>query len=365
MSRARFGDTGREDREGRTTNERSAGADADRATADDRSGTSAARGAAYGGRGDGQSLAGGERESRADRSRERADADATATATATATCPECDGRLDASGDETVCGECGLVVDAYRIDHGPEWRSFADDDANPERTGAPLTRSRHDRGLSTEIGRTRVKGRKRRQWARMRRQHNRARISTKRDRNQVYAFTEIRRLVGALSLPESVQEQACTLFRSAQDADLLQGRSLEGFAAAAVYAACRVAGVARTAEEVVEVARADEAERRAAYGAMNRELGLPVGPIDPAEYVPRFVSRLDLPSAVERRARELAREAVVSGVAAGRAPSGVAAACIYTAAREHDGETTCTQRTAAEVADVTPVTIRNTYTDLRD
>jgi transcription initiation factor TFIIB len=58
-----------------------------------------------------------------------------------------------------------VVSEDRIDRGPEWRSFADDDTNPERTGAPLTRSRHDRGLSTEIGRsTKLKGRKRRQFA---------------------------------------------------------------------------------------------------------------------------------------------------------------------------------------------------------
>ncbi|MFC6730936.1 TFIIB-type zinc ribbon-containing protein, partial [Natronoarchaeum mannanilyticum] len=44
------------------------------------------------------------------------------TATTT-TCPECGGRLNASGDETVCGECGLVVGEDEIDRGPEWRAF--------------------------------------------------------------------------------------------------------------------------------------------------------------------------------------------------------------------------------------------------
>ena len=278
-------------------------------------------------------------------------------------CPECDGRLTADADETICANCGLVVSEHRIDHGPEWRSFADDDTNPERTGAPLTRSRHDRGLSTEIGHsTRLKGRKRRQMSRLRRQHNRARISSKRDRNQVYAFTEIRRIVGALELPEGLREQSCTLVRSAQQEDLLRGRSLEGFAAAGVYAACRVASVSRTVEEIVEVARADADELRAAYDALNRELGLPTGPIDPAEYVPRFASELDVERAVERRASQLAREAMDSGVAVGRNPSGVAAACLYTASRQRSGE--LTQREAAAVADVTPVTLRNTYTDLQ-
>jgi transcription initiation factor TFIIB len=277
-------------------------------------------------------------------------------------CPECDGRLQSDDCETVCASCGLVVAEDNIDRGPEWRSFADDDTNPERTGAPLTRSRHDRGLSTEIGRsTRLKGRKRRRVARMRRQHNRTKISSKAERNQVYGFTEIRRVVGALDLSSNVRDRACVLVESAQDADLLRGRSLEGFAAAAIYATCRTANLARTVEEITDVARADTAELRAAYDALNRELGLPTGPIDPAEYLPRFASDLDLPQAIERRARELAERAHDEHLVAGRNPAGVAAACLYTAADERSYP--LTQQEAADVADVTPVTLRGTYTDL--
>src|SRR6056297_927278 len=114
-------------------------------------------------------------------------------------CPECEGTVREQDTERVCVDCGLVVGEDRIDRGPEWRTFGNDsERSPERTGAPLTRSRHDRGLSTEIGRkTRLKGRKRRRFARMRKQHTRARISSKTDRNRVYSFTEIRRLTGRL------------------------------------------------------------------------------------------------------------------------------------------------------------------------
>ena len=277
-------------------------------------------------------------------------------------CPEGGGRTQADAAERVCSDCGLVVEADRIDHGPEWRSFSDDETNPKRTGAPLTRSRHDRGLSTEIGRsTRVKGRKRRRLARMRTQHNRARISTKRDRNKVYAYTEIRRLTGALELPTNVRDAACALFDSAQAESLLRGRSLEGFAAACVYVACRTATVARTVGEVCAAAKATEAEHRAAFDAMNRELGLPIGPTGPAEYLPRFASDLGVGSGVERRAGELVDRAVTEGIANGRNPVGVAAACLYTAARERDAD--CTQRDAADAAGVTPVTVRRTYVEL--
>jgi transcription initiation factor TFIIB len=267
--------------------------------------------------------------------------------------------LRSDDSETVCTSCGLVIAEDNIDHGPEWRSFADDDTNPERTGAPLTRSRHDRGLSTEIGRsTRLKGRKRRRMARLRRQHNRTKIGSKAERNQVYGFTEIRRLVSALGLSDHIRDRSCVLFESAQDEDLLRGRSLEGFAAAAVYATCRTAAVSRTVDEVVGKARATQAELSAAYDALNRELGLPTGPIDPAEYLARFASDLDLPQELEGHARELVEKARERNHVTGRNPAGVAAGCLYTAADERGYP--LTQQDAADAADVTPVTLRATY-----
>ncbi|WP_247010285.1 transcription initiation factor IIB [Halorientalis litorea] len=285
-------------------------------------------------------------------------------AASTQQCPECAGQVRTEDSETVCADCGLVVTADHIDHGPEWRSFEGEQSTRERTGAPLTRSRHDRGLSTDIGHSsRLKGRKRRQVARMRRQHNRAQISSKRERNQVYGFGEIRRLVSALDLPDDIRERACVLFESAQSADLLRGRSLEGFAAAAVYAVCRTADLSRTLTEVVGPARADRDELKCAYDALNRDLGLPTGPIDPAEYVPRFASELDLSQAVERRAAELVQVAHDRGVVTGRDPAGVAAGCLYTAAREADRD--LTQAAAAAVAGVTPVTLRGTYQELNE
>lgn len=282
------------------------------------------------------------------------------------TCPECDGRLTPDGGETVCDDCGLVVAEDRIDRGPEWRSFADDDTQKERTGAPLTRSRHDRGLTTEIGHDsdlRLTGRKRRRVARMRKHHDRAKIGSKTERNQVYAFTEIRRLVSSLDLSNNVRDRACVLFESAQSEDLLRGRSLEGFTAAVVYATCRTSSVSRTLDEVLEVARATRSELKTAYDVMNTELGLPTGPIDPKQYLPRFASRLDLPTAVEREAAELVEEGHDENLISGRNPGGFAAACLYAAARGTRHR--MTQKEAAEVADVTAVTLRSSYKDLQD
>jgi len=159
-------------------------------------------------------------------------------------CPECGGHVTTNSVETVCEDCGLVLESQPIDHGPEWREFGDDETDPKRTGAPLTPARHDRGLSTEIGRKTdgngngLSGSKRCQLGRLRREHNRGRWRSKAERNLVHGLTEARRIASALGLPESIRDQACALYRSASSEDLLRGRSIETIAAASVYAACR-------------------------------------------------------------------------------------------------------------------------------
>jgi len=99
--------------------------------------------------------------------------------------------------------------------------------------------------------------------------------------------------------------------------------------------------------------------------LNRELGLPTGPIDPTQYLPRYASKLELGQAVERRAREHINVLLEAGLIGGRNPSGVAAACLYKAAGERDEWPSLTQTAAAEVADVAAVTIRSTVRNLRE
>jgi transcription initiation factor TFIIB len=101
-------------------------------------------------------------------------------------CSECDGRVTTNAVETVCEDCGLVIDEQRIDHGPEWRACDEDER--ERTGAPLTAARHDRGLSTEIGHgtdaheNELSGQKRRRLPRMRCEQTRGRWRSKVEQN---------------------------------------------------------------------------------------------------------------------------------------------------------------------------------------
>ncbi|AQL42123.1 transcription initiation factor IIB [Halorientalis sp. IM1011] len=278
----------------------------------------------------------------------------------TTDCPECPGTLVTDGGETRCESCGLVIEAARLDRrGP--RVFDETDSNRKRTGSPLTNARHDRGLSTCIGQRQdgkgndLSSQKRRQLARLRREHTRAKWRSKAERNLGHGCTEIARMVSALGFDRGLREQAATLFRTAQDADLLRGRSIEAIAAGCVYAACRCSEHPCTVAEVTTVARVAEDRIRNAYLVLNRELDLPVPPQEPVEFIPKLASAVDAAPAVERTARELATQAVETGLASGRNPAGFAAACIEVAAAEHGTEVL--QFELAAAADVCPVTVR--------
>jgi len=131
--------------------------------------------------------------------------------------PECDGRVTTNSVKTVCEDCGLVIEESRIDQGPEWRAYDEDQR--KRTGAPLTAARHDRGLSTEIGRWKdangneLSGQKRQRLSRMRQEQNRGRFQSKAERNLAHGLGEVRRMASALELSDSVRDQACQLFRA--------------------------------------------------------------------------------------------------------------------------------------------------------
>ncbi|MFB6310986.1 MAG: transcription initiation factor IIB family protein [Salinirussus sp.] len=287
------------------------------------------------------------------------------------TCPECGGHLvtDEARGETTCAECGLVVDEDAVDRGPEWRAFDSSERDSKsRVGAPTTKLMHDKGLSSVIDwqdrdarGNALSARQRQKMQRLRTWDERFRTRDHQERNLKQALGEIERMGSALGLSESVRETASVIYRRALEADLLPGRSIEAVASAALYAAARQAGTPRSIDEVVHVSRIDELEFTRTYRYVIRELELPVEPADPAQYVGRYVSELDLSPDVERRARELLQTGEAANVHVGKSPTGLAAAAVYAAAILENER--MTQHEVGEVADVSEVTIRNRYQEL--
>nr|WP_233204196.1 transcription initiation factor IIB [Halegenticoccus soli] len=268
--------------------------------------------------------------------------------------------------ELIDPETGLIVEEDNIDYGPEWRAFDSREREEKsRTGAPLTESMHDRGLTTEIGwgNRDAKGRplsaeKRNQLHRLRTWQQRIRTQDAGERNLQFALSEIDRMASALGVPRSVREVASVIYRRALNEDLIRGRSIEGVASAALYAACRQESVPRSLDEVTAVARVDRKEIARTYRYVASELSLGLPPADPREFLPRLCSELDVDDRVERRAAEILRNVTESGLHSGKAPTGVAAASIYLAGLLLNAKRT--QSEVAAAADITEVTVRNRY-----
>ena len=295
----------------------------------------------------------------------------TESADETTRCPECSGQLitDEEHGETVCRECGLVVESDAVDRGPEWRAFDSAERDSKsRVGAPTTNMMHDKGLSTNIGwqdkdayGKSLSSRQRQKMQRLRTWNERFRTRDSKERNLKQALGEIDRMASALGLPDAVRETASVIYRRALDEDLLPGRSIEGVSTAALYAAARQAGTPRSLDELTGVSRVEKDEIARTYRYVARELNLEIQPADPEQYVPRFASDLDLSDEAERRARELLSTAKAQGVHSGKSPVGLAAAAIYAASLLTNQKVT--QNQVSEVANISEVTIRNRYHEL--
>lgn len=289
-------------------------------------------------------------------------------------CPECGStslERDAVRGELVCQKCGIVVEEGLIDQGPEWRAFDSEQQDKRaRTGAPTTYTLHDKGLSTIIGWKNkdsygksIPTRNRAQLYRLRKWQRRIRISNAAERNTAFALNELDRMSSAMGLPRKIRECAAMLYRHAVEKNLIRGRSIEGVAAAVLYAACRQCNVPRTLDEIATAARVERKEIGRTYRFISRELGLKLMPTTPVDYITRFVSELKLSPVVSEETKRILKLAADKELTSGRGPTGVAAAAVYIAAINKNERRT--QREVADVAGVTEVTIRNRYKELAE
>lgn len=285
-----------------------------------------------------------------------------------AKCPEC-GNTSFSKDEhrgeLICNKCGMVIEEMEIDQSPEWRAFdTDQQSKRTRTGAPLTFTKHDKGISTEIGKGvgelyKVSVKKRAQYYRLRKWNKR--LTKSKDRNLSYSLSELARQVSYLGLPKSVHEEVGRLYEKAVTKGLVRGRSMESIITALIYAVAREKRSPRTLSELAAASGIEKREIGRAYRYVARELNIRILPALAEEYIPRFSSLLGLSGPVQALSKDILKSAVDEEVTSGKGPTGIAAAALYIAA-VLKGERR-TQRDIADVVGVTEVTIRNRYKDI--
>jgi len=283
-------------------------------------------------------------------------------------CPECGSThfyQDPVRGELICERCGLVMEEEMVDTSQDWRAFDQDQmSRRSRAGAPLTSKRHDKGLTTEIGKGvtelfKVPAKRRSQFFRMRKWQKR--LLTSKDRNLSFALGELERLVSFLGLPKTLHEEAAELYEKALEKGLVRGRSIESIIAAIVYSLAREYKTPRTLAEIAQASGISKRELGRTYRYISRKLKIRILPATADSYIPRFASMLKLKDSTQVLASKILKKAMKKDVISGKGPCGCAAAAIYIASvlnEEHK-----TQREIADAVGVTEVTIRNRYKEI--
>jgi len=182
-----------------------------------------------------------------------------------------------------------------------------------------------------------------------------------ERNFWEAKPKLKMLCSKLNIPDYISDSAWKIYSLVAKKKLTMGRSINGFIAGALYAAIRVHDFPRLLDEVCESSLTPRRTVHRSLAMIIREilpeLNLKYQPIKAETLIYRFSNNLELPMEIQKCAIEMLKKASKNGLKrTGKDPKGLAAACIYIAAR--DGNMRKTQSTVADIAKITEVTLRS-------
>ena len=225
------------------------------------------------------------------------------------------------------------------------------------------------GLSTIIGRTdkdaggrALDASMRTTMARLRTWDLRSQVHTPTDRNFQRAFDQLYTLKDKLALSDAVVEKTAYIYRKAQEKRLVRGRTIFEILAASMYATFREMGVTRT---LTDIATATDIKRKhiaRSYMLLANELELKIPILDPMKCLVKVANKAGLSEKTKRKGLNIMKDVIEKEISGGKSPMGLAAAVLYLSCLEN-GETT-TQADIAGAADITEVTLRNRFKDLK-
>ncbi|CAH2058496.1 unnamed protein product [Thlaspi arvense] len=272
--------------------------------------------------------------------------------------------FDHSAGDTLCSECGLVLESHSIDETSEWRTFANESSNsdPNRVGGPTNPLLADSALTTVIAKpngasgdflSNSLGR----W------QNRNANS---DRGLIQAFKTIATMSERLNLVSTIKDRANEIFKRLEDQKSSRGRNQDALFAACLYISCRQEDKPRTIKEICSVANgATKKEIGRAKDYIVKTLGLEtgqsveMGTIHAGDFMRRFCSNLGMSHQAVKAAQEAVQKSEEFDIR--RSPISIAAVVIYIITQLSDDKKPLKEISLA--TGVAEGTIRNSYKDL--
>jgi transcription initiation factor TFIIB len=281
---------------------------------------------------------------------------------------------DGSTGELVCGSCGIVIKEKIETLSPEWRSFSAGDERA-RGGFPSSLLIHDTGLSTYIGAAAPtqpgeqsgdgvyihKASSPLPVNRLRKLNAMSVSSAPVSRNLKKATWEINRVCSGLGLSWQSAERSAYFYRKALQKNLIKGRSISGFVAAAIYLSCKERMIPRTIDEICRAANVDKPFATHCYKILVSEMKIEPPITDPFRNITKISARAGIEERVSRRAREILSSVASHTAIMGKNPLVLAAAALYLATVEHGLAITKTM--IADAAEISTISLRKRLADI--
>ena len=266
----------------------------------------------------------------------------------------------------VCLNCGFVYSRI-LDDSPR-RAFTQEEIkkrkSTERVYSPIGPRTIIRGSRDARG-TLLSPKYKSKFNRLAKIHRS--LTTSYERNLWIALPNLQRLQKRLSIPDAVAEDALRIYTLTVKQKLTMGRSIDTLLSASIFAALRVHGIPRTAEEISKVAQIPKKKVIKSYRLILMEvlpkLNMRVQHFSADRYVDKFNEELKLSMKCRNIAVKLIQKAKESGFnSAGKDPKGIAAAAIYVGSKICNENRT--QKEISQLARVTEVTLRMRVKDLQ-
>jgi transcription initiation factor TFIIB len=244
------------------------------------------------------------------------------------------------------------------DESESWSVLAREPESKLRS-SPTSLARSGKGLSTIIGRpdrsagSGLDAAMRATFDRLRTWD--FRIKGNDERTLRRAFIHLDRLRSTLNLSDVIIEKTAYIYRRAQERGLVRGRTMLALMGAAIYIVQREMGISGTLGDIIAATNTKEKDLARAYRLILRELDLKVPLIDPVKCVSRVANKMNISERTKRRAIDMIRDVVKSGLAAGKDPMGLAASVLYISCLSSGEQKS--QMEIAEAAGVSEVTLR--------
>jgi len=266
----------------------------------------------------------------------------------------------------VCLNCGFVYSRI-LDDSPR-RAFTQEEIQKrksnERVYSPIGPRTIIRGSRDARG-TLLSPKYKSKFNRLAKIHRS--LTTSYERNLWIALPNLQRLQKRLGIPDAVAEDALLIYTQTVKKKLTMGRSIDTLLSASIFAALRVHGIPRTAEEITKVAQIPKKKVIKSYRLILMEvlpkLNLKVQHFSADRYVDKFNEELKLSMKCRNIAVKIIEKAKESGFnSAGKDPKGIAAAAIYIGSKICNENRT--QKEISKLARVTEVTLRMRVKDLQ-